>query len=100
MFGHFLNAILGAIVWALANIVYYDLKRKGVRNFGRFAAFWVGNPATWITFFAVREGNPDLVDPPADDDEALLAEVWMHRRLDAQRDLERGDAPTEVEREV
>ena len=54
---HFLQAVIGAIIWTLANVVYIDLKRKGVRGFTRFAAFWVGNPTTWITFFAVSEGT-------------------------------------------
>lgn len=80
MFEVFLKAVVGAIVWTLANIVYYDLKRKGERNFGRFAAFWVGNPTTWITFFAVREGRRPTFDASVDDD-ALLAEIRSDRAL-------------------
>jgi len=83
MFGLFLKALFGAILWALANVVYYDLKRKGVRGFGRFAAFWVGNPTTWITFFWVREGQYPTFELPPDDDEALLAEIRRDRALRA-----------------
>ncbi len=83
MLGPFLNTLVGAILWALANVVYYDLKRKGVRGFGRFAAFWVGNPATWITFFCVREGRYTTFEPPPDDDGALLAEIRSDRALRA-----------------
>lgn len=81
MFGFFLKALVGAIVWALANVVYYDLKRKGVRSFGRFAAFWVGNPTTWITFFVVPEGRHPAFEPPPDDEAALLAEIRSDRAL-------------------
>jgi hypothetical protein len=81
MFGFFLKALVGAIVWALANVVYYDLKRRGVRSFGRFAAFWVGNPTTWITFFVVPEGRQRSLEAPADDEAALLAEIRRDRAL-------------------
>lgn len=80
MFGHVVNGIVGALLWGLANAVYYDLKRKGIRNFGRFAAFWVGNPTTWITFFAVKEGRQPTFDRPEDED-TLLAEIRRDRAL-------------------
>ena len=79
MFGLFLKAVVGAIVWALANLVYYDLKRKGIRNFGRFAAFWVGNPTTWITFWVVPEGKQPTFTPSPDDDRILLSEIRRDR---------------------
>ena len=81
MLGLFLKALIGAILWALANIVYYDLKKKGTRGFGRFASFWVGNPTTWITFFCVPEGRHPKFEPPPDDDPALLAEIRRDRAL-------------------
>lgn len=80
-FGLFLQAVVGAIVWAFANVVYFDLKRKGVRNFGRFAAFWVGNPLTWVTFFVVPEGHQPSFEAPPDDDDALLAVIRHDREL-------------------
>lgn len=86
MFGLFLNALVGAIVWTLANVVYYDLKRRGVRNFGRFAAFWVGNPTTWITFFVVRERRNPTFEAAPDDDETLLREIRMDRALRVDTD--------------
>ncbi len=87
MLSLFLKAAVGAILWSLANVVYYDLKRKGERSFTRFAAFWVGTPTTWITFFAVREGNHPRFDTP-DDDERLLAEIRMDRALRAATQIE------------
>jgi len=79
---YFLQAILGALVWLVANVVYVDLKRKGIRGFTRFAAFWAGTPTTWISLFAVREGSQPSIDPPPDDEgEALLAEIRRERAL-------------------
>ena len=83
MFDLFLKALIGAIVWALANIVYFDLKRRGVRSFTRFAAFWVGNPTTWITFFVVREGRQPTFEAIPDDEAALLSEIRSDRALRA-----------------
>jgi hypothetical protein len=88
----FLEVAIGAIVWAVANVVYLDLKRKGVRGFTRFAAFWAGTPTTWITFFAVREGKRPTFHPsPDDDDQALLAEIRHDRARRAIRSSEEVD---------
>lgn len=76
---HFLEVIIGAIVWAIANIVYVDLKRKGIRGFTRFAAFWVGTPTTWVALFAVREERQPTFQTVSDDDEALLLEIRRDR---------------------
>ncbi len=100
MFGLFLKALIGAILWALANVVYYDLKRKGIRGFGRFAAFWVGNPTTWITFFCVPEGRRPSFAAPLDDDQALLTEIRRDRALRVAargtgEDRHSADAPPE-----
>ncbi len=83
----FLRWGVGAIVWTLANAVYFDLRRKGIRGFGRFAAFWVGNPMTWITLFVVKEGKLDQIETPPDDEDRLLREVRIDREL---RGLGRG----------
>lgn len=77
----FLRWAVGAIVWAFANVVYIDMRRKGIRGFGRFAAFWVGNPTTWISLFVVKEGQVALVEPPPDDDARLLREIRVDREL-------------------
>ena len=82
----FLEQVIAAIVWAVANIVYIDMKRKGVHGFTRFAAFWVGNPTTWITLFALEDGVAPSFEPDADDDE-LLDEV----RLDRARRIASGE---------
>lgn len=77
---HFLEVIIGAIVWAVANVVYVDLKRRGIRGLTRFAAFWVGTPTTWVALFAVREGRqPTFQTVSDDDDEALLLEIRRDR---------------------
>lgn len=78
MIGLFLKAVVGAIVWAVANVVYYDMKRKGVHGFTRFAAFWAGTPTTWITFFVAPEGRVHHFNTQ-DDDAGLLAEVKRDR---------------------
>jgi hypothetical protein len=90
----FLQAALGAIVWVVANVVYVDLKRKGLHGFTRFAAFWAGTPTTWITFFAVPEGKQPTFHAPLDDDEAeLLAEIRRDRSLrEPSDDIEGGGA--------
>ena len=79
----FLEIVIGAIVWTIANVVYLDLKRKGQHGFTRFAAFWLGTPTTWITLFAVSEGQHPTFETSGDDDEgtALLVEIRRDRAL-------------------
>jgi len=60
---HFLQGLIAAVVWLIANVVYVDMKRKGLRGFTRFAAFWAGTPTTWITFFAMPEGKHPKFEP-------------------------------------
>ena len=86
---HFLQTVLAAIVWLVANVVYFDLKRKGIHGFTRFAAFWVGTPTTWITLFAVPSGERPTFRPPEDEGQELLAEIRRDRRLRGD-DGERG----------
>ncbi|MGE0160788.1 MAG: hypothetical protein AB7T31_15400 [Gemmatimonadales bacterium] len=85
----FLDWAVGAIVWALANVVYVDMRRKRVGGFGRFAAFWVGFPATWLSLLVVKEGPATAIEVPDDDEEALLREVRLDRR---DRGLREGGA--------
>lgn len=82
----FLQALIGAIVWTFANLLYVDLKRKGVGSFARVVAFWLGMPATWISLLVVREGRHPRVRPPPDDEEALLAEIRRDRALRIARE--------------
>ena len=79
----YFREIIVALVWVLANVVYLDLKRKGIQGFTRFAAFWVGQPTTWITFFAVRDGQQPTFHAPDDDDEGglLLDDIRRDRAL-------------------
>ena len=74
----FLEWVVGAIVWALANVVYVDMRRKGTRGFGRFAAFWVGFPGTFTSMWWVKEGRASI-QPPRDDEDELLLEVRRDR---------------------
>lgn len=71
MFGSYLQTLITAVVWIVANVVYLDMKRKGARGFTRFAAFWAGTPTTWITFFAVRDGTQPTFEAVEDDHELL-----------------------------
>jgi hypothetical protein len=88
----FLKALIGAIVWSVANVVYIDLRRKGVHGFTRFAAFWAGTPTTWISLFAVREGKqPTFHAHDDEDDGGLLAEVRRDRALRDGGSTEGGD---------
>ncbi len=82
----FLQALIAAIVWLVANVVYIDLKRKGIRGFTRFAAFWAGTPTTWITLFAVDEGKQPTFSPKSEEDDAELL-------LEVRRDRARRGAP-------
>jgi len=75
------RGITGALVWLVANVVYLDKRRRGRRGIARFFAFWLGLPATFITLVVLREGDEDLVRPPADDEDALLREVRQDRAL-------------------
>jgi hypothetical protein len=77
----FLSWAVGTIVWVFANVVYLDMRRKGVRGFGRFAAFWGGNPATWLTLFLVKEPTVDRIETPPDDEDRLFREIRVDREL-------------------
>lgn len=93
MIGPAVQALIAAIVWVVANVVYLDLRRKGIHGFTRFAAFWAGTPTTWITFFAVQEAKQPTFETGADDDErALLEAIRRDRELRGDRGL-RGDEP-------
>jgi hypothetical protein len=82
---HFLEALVGAIVWVVANVVYIDLRRKGERGFGRFISFFAGFPATWLWLFTVPEGHAPRIEPPPDDDDRLLREIRVDRELRERR---------------
>jgi hypothetical protein len=75
----FLNWAVGAIVSALANVIYIDMRRKGVRGFGRFVAFFVGFPWTLTWLFIVDEGSAAELEPAPGDEEELLREVRLDR---------------------
>lgn len=76
-----MRAVIGGIVWGFANVIYIDLKRKGVKSFGRFVAFWLGTPTSWVSFFLVPEGRQLRFDPGPDDEQDLLAEIRRDRAL-------------------
>lgn len=80
MIGTVFQSIVAALVWIVANVVYLDMKRKGVRGFTRFAAFWAGTPTTWIIFFAVRDGRRPRFETGTEDDQ-LLREIRRDRAL-------------------
>ncbi|MBT8398019.1 MAG: hypothetical protein HKO65_09655 [Gemmatimonadetes bacterium] len=75
------EGLVGSIIWALANILYVDLKRKGKAGWSRIILFWMGIPLTWLWFFIIREGSaPELEEAP-DDADAILAEIQREKRL-------------------
>ena len=73
-----MRAVIGGIVWGLANVVYIDLKRKGIKSFARFVAFWLGTPTSWVSFLLVPEGRQLRFDAQ-DDEQALLTEIRRDR---------------------
>lgn len=75
----FLQWLVGAIVWAFANAVFIEMRRKNVAGFAGVAAFFVGMPLTLITLFVVKERQAALFEPPKDDDEQLLRDVIVDR---------------------
>jgi len=77
----FLQLGIGAIVWLVANVVYVDKKRKGLRGLTRFAAFWAGTPTTWITLFALKDGQQPSFEHSSDDDDDLLDAIRRDRAL-------------------
>ncbi len=94
-----IEAAVGAVLWATANAVYFDMKRKGTRGFRRFLAFWFGIPTTWLTFFFTREEKVPQIKAPPDDEAALLAEIRRDRARrivsEAERPNEQPEEPTE-----
>lgn len=82
---YFLEGLVGAIVWAVANVVYVDLRRKGDRGFGRVVSFFAGMPATWLWLFLVDEGETPRIEAPPDDEDRLFREVAVDRELRERR---------------
>lgn len=78
----FLRQLVGLVVWLVSVAVYLDARRRGRRGFTRFVAFWVGFPATWISWLVVREGTQPDIQPPPDDEMALLEEIRRDRDTD------------------
>lgn len=76
-----LETIGGIVVWALANLVYVDMKRKGAQGFQRIMAFFFGLPTTWLTFFFLEEGTQPRIAPLPDDEDGLLREIRRDRAL-------------------
>ena len=83
--GYLLEATVTAVVWAVANVVYFEQKRRGIQSVSRFIAFWLGNPGTWVTFFMLSEGSHAELKAPPDDEAELFREVRKDRRLRAAR---------------
>jgi hypothetical protein len=73
--------VVTAAVWAVSNVICFDLRRKGVRGFRQILALWRGNPWTRLSFFVVKEGSQSTFEPPPDDEALLLQEVRRDRLL-------------------
>ncbi len=76
----FVEQLVGLVVWLVALAVYVDARRRGRHGFTRLVAFWVGFPATWISLLVVREGSQPDIEPPPDDEVALLEEIRRERK--------------------
>ncbi len=76
-----LKTVVTMVVWALANLVYVEMKRKGKKGFQRVLAFFFGLPTTWLAFFLLDEGAQLELAPPPDDEAALLREIRRDRAL-------------------
>jgi len=79
-----IRGVVTFLVWALANAVYVDMRRKGARGFARLVAFCVGLPLSLVSLILIRREHHHLAPPP-DDHESLLREV----RVDRERREER-----------
>lgn len=77
------EGLIGAIIWALANLLYVDLKRKGRSGLSRIFLFWMGTPLTWLWLFLIKEGSAPPLEEAPDDANAILAEIRRARRLEA-----------------
>lgn len=75
----FLYSVVSVIGWALANLVYVDLRRKGIGGFGRRAAFWFGFPGTWVSMIVEDEGSALEIEHDDDDEERILKEIRQDR---------------------
>lgn len=93
--GYLFEALAGFLVWLVANVVYLDMVRGGTRGLRRLVAFWFGAPTTFLTLILVKEGSRFRVEPPPDDEDALLAEIRRDRRLRGGP----GPHPSEEERQ-
>lgn len=82
------ESLFGLMVWAGAVYLYVDYRRSGEGGFKRFAAFWVGFPATFGCLLCVREGSrKERKELSVEQEETILREEIRHS-LDA-----RGDGP-------
>jgi hypothetical protein len=91
--------MVGAVIWALANGLYIDLRRKGKTGFSRIVLFWMGLPLTWLWLFLVREGSAPVLEGAPDDADAILAEIRREKRLSSGRggSMEKGGSPFPLE---
>lgn len=79
----FVKELVGLFLWLVANAVYLGAVRRGEGGFRRLVAFWIGLPGTFVTLVAVKEGSQPVVEPPPDDEAALLEDVRRSRALEA-----------------
>ena len=87
-----LEGIIGSIIWAVANALYVDLRRKGRGGFSRIVLFWMGIPLTWLWLVLVTEGSAPVLEEAPDDADEILAEIQRDRRLKASSGDEQGES--------
>ena len=80
--GLILEATVTAVVWAVSNLVYLDLRRKGIRGFSRFLCVLDGHANdVGVLFSWCRMGSRPTFEPPPDNEALLLQEVRRDRLL-------------------
>ncbi|MGD2068833.1 MAG: hypothetical protein PVI57_09205 [Gemmatimonadota bacterium] len=76
-----MEAIVGLILWVLANWVYVDMRRRGERGIKRFFAFWLGWPGTFVGMLSVDEKSQPTIRADDRDLRSLVQEIRRDRML-------------------
>lgn len=91
------RAGVGVLVSGVANLVYFDLKRRGRQGWTRIVAFWVGTPFTWISLILLPEGSQPSLEPPEDNEEALLEEIRRDRAVRGDSSDSSRERPNQID---
>lgn len=76
-----MEAVVGFILWVLANWVYVDMRRRGERGIKRFLAFWLGWPGTFVGMLSVDEKSQPTIRADDRDLRSLVQDIRRDRIL-------------------